>query len=301
MKCRSPRPTQRFRLFDINQIANQERPTLCQHQHREGRPPSFYHSTVTFFSDILTSTVPEKTHSKGCATRANITHSSLPVLSDFSLEYRGYLTSAWAAEAVGWPNLNVGKSKAQIWNGSWAGVDDKTLTRFIIETYKYKYGTTYQETNPHTHGVTKALDRSSDMHTFKILVLSSMLLVLPKSGTAEREAESITPQVVSLAIPYYPLTARAFHTEGTVHIELTTDGERVTATRAVDGPMPLRSFAENNAHTWIFVKHEPGRFRVTYRYSFTSHIKNNRGFGEILLRLPDEVEILSPPLAGGAP
>lgn len=70
-------------------------------------------------------------------------------LSDFSYEYRGYQTSAWAASALGWPKLSYGGGKYEIWNRSWAAVDDAAVTRLITERYKHKDGTPYEETRPH--------------------------------------------------------------------------------------------------------------------------------------------------------
>jgi RHS repeat-associated protein len=70
-------------------------------------------------------------------------------LSDFSYEYRGYQTSAWAASAMGLPNLSFGGGKYQIWNRSWGAVDDATVTRLITDTYKQTDGSPYVETKPH--------------------------------------------------------------------------------------------------------------------------------------------------------
>ncbi len=51
--------------------------------------------------------------------------SGQPTLSLFSLEYRGYQTSAWAAQTLGVPSLTFGGNV--IWNSSWAVVDRQTL------------------------------------------------------------------------------------------------------------------------------------------------------------------------------
>jgi RHS repeat-associated protein len=69
-------------------------------------------------------------------------------LSPFQQEYRGYQTSAWAAGALGLPNLAFGGNV--IWNRSWATVDDKVLTRYITGFRDPKTGQqTHPETNPH--------------------------------------------------------------------------------------------------------------------------------------------------------
>jgi hypothetical protein len=69
-----------------------------------------------------------------------------PTLSDFSVEYRGYQTSAWAAQALGLSNLSFQGN--MIWNSSWATVDrqtlmDKGITNQVVNHYHH------QETNPH--------------------------------------------------------------------------------------------------------------------------------------------------------
>jgi RHS repeat-associated protein len=69
-------------------------------------------------------------------------------LSPFAGEYRAYQTSAWAASALGFSSLGYG-GRYPIWNSSWGAVDDKVLTRFITDTYKYRNGQHYEETKPH--------------------------------------------------------------------------------------------------------------------------------------------------------
>lgn len=50
---------------------------------------------------------------------------SVPDLSPFSIEYRGYQTSAFAAQALGVPSLSFGSNV--IWNSSWAAADRQVL------------------------------------------------------------------------------------------------------------------------------------------------------------------------------
>ena len=57
-------------------------------------------------------------------------YANLPTsLSDFSLEYRGYQTSAWAAQALGVSPLQYADSNGTnvIWNSSWGAADRQTL------------------------------------------------------------------------------------------------------------------------------------------------------------------------------
>jgi RHS repeat-associated protein len=70
-------------------------------------------------------------------------------LSPFSLEYRGYRTSAYATSALGWPSLSYGKDEQYpIWNGSWKAVD-KNITRYVT-SFRGKDGKPdHPERTPH--------------------------------------------------------------------------------------------------------------------------------------------------------
>lgn len=81
---------------------------------------------------------------------SELANPSLGVLSDFSLEYRGYQTSAYAASALGHDSLSEnydGKSSV-IWNGSWAAVD-KNITNFVTSFHDDNGKQTHPETTPH--------------------------------------------------------------------------------------------------------------------------------------------------------
>jgi RHS repeat-associated protein len=71
-------------------------------------------------------------------------------LSDFSLEYRGYQTSAFAASALGGSSFSAnydGRSYL-IWNGSWAAVD-KNITNFVTQFHDQNGKPNHPETTPH--------------------------------------------------------------------------------------------------------------------------------------------------------
>ena len=74
--------------------------------------------------------------------------SQATTLSPFSLEYRGYTTSAWAASALGLPSLSYGNGRYQIWNPSW-GLVDKTLTNYITSMKDAQGRQNHPETIPH--------------------------------------------------------------------------------------------------------------------------------------------------------
>jgi RHS repeat-associated protein len=75
--------------------------------------------------------------------------SNATTLSPFSLEYRGYQTSAYAASALGQSSISFGKNgQYPIWNGSWGAVD-RNLTNYIT-SFRDKSGQPdHPETTPH--------------------------------------------------------------------------------------------------------------------------------------------------------
>jgi RHS repeat-associated protein len=58
------------------------------------------------------------------------------IMQPFQVEYRGYQTSAWAAQALGFDNISY--RGTQIWNSSWGAVDrqilqDKGITKVVAD------------------------------------------------------------------------------------------------------------------------------------------------------------------------
>ena len=73
-------------------------------------------------------------------------------LSPFSMEYRGYRTSAYAAAALGQDSWSFkgqnGKGSFPIWNGSWGAVD-KNITRYVSGFRDRNGQPDHPETTPH--------------------------------------------------------------------------------------------------------------------------------------------------------
>lgn len=70
-------------------------------------------------------------------------------LSPFQLEYRGYQTSSWAADALGEPSISFGGN--MIWNKSWGAVDDKVLTKYLTDMKDKNGNQTHPDTDPAHH------------------------------------------------------------------------------------------------------------------------------------------------------
>ena len=121
--------------------------------------------------------------------------------------------------------------------------------------------------------------------TISVLVLSTAIAQQPKASM---------PMVAGAAVPLYPPLARAAHVQGVVHVKITTDGTKVTAAHAEDGHRLLAVAAEENARTWLFTKHEPTSFTVTYRYRISTDGDPNNP--TVTLRFPTDVEVSTAPL-----
>jgi RHS repeat-associated protein len=69
-------------------------------------------------------------------------------LTPFQLEYRGYQTSSWAADALGLPSLSFGGR--EIWNRSWGVVDSK-LTQYLTDMKDKNGKQNHPDTDPQHH------------------------------------------------------------------------------------------------------------------------------------------------------
>jgi hypothetical protein len=126
--------------------------------------------------------------------------------------------------------------------------------------------------------------------------LPTVVLILAACSTlVAQESKVALPRVAGAAVPLYPPLARAANVQGVIHVKITTDGHRTVSAHAEDGPKVLAVAAEENARTWFFAVHEPTTFTVTYRYKLVPEMKGNPDSPEIVMRLPSEVEVRTPP------
>ena len=123
----------------------------------------------------------------------------------------------------------------------------------------------------------------------------------PIASTASSDEKRPLIYVKHLEPPYYPPLARVTRIQGTVvmMLKLGADGKVLTIEESSD-PMKrvstiLRNDAEKNVKTWEFAEHSTITFSVTYRFRLTKN--SSQGFirETVILRLPTEIEVLSPP------
>jgi hypothetical protein len=123
------------------------------------------------------------------------------------------------------------------------------------------------------------------------MILAAALLPL----IAAQEPKPVLPVVVGGAMPLYPPLARAARIQGTVHVEVKTDGKEVVNAQSKDGHRLLAIAAEDNAKTWRFQDHKPMVFTVTYRYRLEADGDVNNANPTVTLRLPMEVDVATGP------
>ena len=120
-------------------------------------------------------------------------------------------------------------------------------------------------------------------------ILFALSLAGPMSPAEKPEAP--LPEVISASVPFYPPLARRARIEGVVHLQVSTDGSRVSAVSVESGHPMLAPVAEENVKTWQFREHSPTTFKATFRYQMLPESACVMDSGTVLLRLPAEVEV----------
>ena len=103
------------------------------------------------------------------------------------------------------------------------------------------------------------------------LVLCSALFT---SANGQKDSESL-PTVTKFECPKYPEKARSLHIQGTVIMQITTDGHGVSGVKVLRAAGVLAPYAEANVRTWKFTDHLPTTFTVTYDYAFEGNYKQD--------------------------
>jgi Gram-negative bacterial TonB protein C-terminal len=119
------------------------------------------------------------------------------------------------------------------------------------------------------------------------------LFALGAGATTSRAQQSTEPlpTVAAAGVPFYPPVARIAHIEGVVHLQLSTDGKRVSGISVEGGPPALVPAAEENVRSWQFKVHSPTTFEVTFLYKMLPESACEMDNGTVLLKLPTVVEV----------
>lgn len=126
------------------------------------------------------------------------------------------------------------------------------------------------------------------------VLLRLLLLVCVCTGASQCEDKTPDiPVVKSAEMPLYPHLARLARIEGTVRVQVTTDGTAV-ARMAASGAHPvLLNAAQENLKTWRFYPHRSLTFTVEFVYKLEPPEVYGPVNATLKLDLPNRVEILS--------
>ena len=123
--------------------------------------------------------------------------------------------------------------------------------------------------------------------------LCTVLLVfaIPASAWQDLSTDEASPLVLSMDLPAYDFRARAAGVVGEVTLGVSTDGERVTEiVTKVEAHPSLTSNAVDNVRSWVFRRHEPTSFDVTYLFRVDESLKNEFSIVRTL-KLPFHIEL----------
>jgi hypothetical protein len=129
--------------------------------------------------------------------------------------------------------------------------------------------------------------------TLQILLIAVVTApyFLQITSTGAQSSDRELPIVISASVPFYPREANLAHIFGDVRIRVETDGLKVTSFKDESGPPMLVQAAKENIRSWIFGKHKPTTFVVTFRYRFDDDFTCTVGNSSAILHLPTEVQV----------
>lgn len=125
----------------------------------------------------------------------------------------------------------------------------------------------------------------------RTLIWSVVVLVFVACSIAAQNAAPESPVIKSAEMPLYPRLARIARVQGTVQLEVTTDGDSIKNVTATGAQQLLLSAAEANVKTWTFYKHKPQSFTVTFVYKLEAPEVYGSVNPTVLIELPNRVEV----------
>ena len=117
------------------------------------------------------------------------------------------------------------------------------------------------------------------------------ILGVAQLSAAPQNEDRRAPVVAAASVPLYPRTALLAHIEGTVKIQVATDGRKVSSLQTQSGPPLLARAAEENVRTWEFDEHKPTTFLATFEYRLQDPGGCSVENEEVLVRMPTYVRV----------
>lgn len=128
---------------------------------------------------------------------------------------------------------------------------------------------------------------------FLVAIVTTSVIASPKSRLHRSKSGEALPVETAAAVPLYPPMAHVANTQGSIHVQVSTDGHPVTAAHAQEDLKPLSHAAEENAKTWKFAEHTATTFTITYEFKLSEHCGVNNP--TVTLWLPTETQICQYP------
>jgi hypothetical protein len=127
---------------------------------------------------------------------------------------------------------------------------------------------------------------------FKIFAMTSMLCIAAVAAKAQGpQTEATLPVVKAADMPLYPHLARIARIEGTVRLQVWTDGNSVVKVQRSGAHKLLMDAAEENLKTWRFYPHKATSFDVVFVYGLDKEEVSGWVNPSIVMHLPTRVEI----------
>jgi TonB family protein len=127
---------------------------------------------------------------------------------------------------------------------------------------------------------------------YRLIIFGTVLAVLVTFGNSSRAGEvQQMPLVQSASLPTYPMIARAARVSGTVVLEVSTDGERVSKIVVKSGPPMLVPSVRENVATWRFTPHQPITFETTFIFRIEDPASCEFENAALTVKLPTLVDI----------
>ena len=126
-----------------------------------------------------------------------------------------------------------------------------------------------------------------------ILIALFAFVTLTPTHAEPPSQDSSLPVVQSAEMPIYPELARQAQIEGTVNMQVWTDGKCIVKVQTMGAHKLLMDAAEQNVRTWRFYPHKSQSFGVTFVYNLDREEVAGRANSSIASQLPTRVEIRS--------
>ena len=110
------------------------------------------------------------------------------------------------------------------------------------------------------------------MRVATILLLVCLAEVFSSLGQKD---DRPLPTVTGFACPKYPSDAKSMLLQGTVRMQVSTDGKLVAEVKVLSGHPVLARAATKNVQTWKFAESSPTAFAVTYVYAADEDYKRD--------------------------